>query len=221
MPIKQERLISLLEITRRAIGVTLHHRNAAKKVIMEFNDKISDEIRRSQNPEETVRLVYEFLNNRMAILIDYQMDVEDLITFKTEETHFKFNKTKNEIQKAYYRRARGRRKMSAAASLEESFLSEDYDLVDKGFDEVRGNNQDKTIELDEETIMNLDIPQTKTETTNPEIDPIRAQYERDRDARLQNQKPITRIIDKDEANGTGDNGTGNTPQDRNIEDTAQ
>lgn len=192
MPITQERLMTLISITERAIQVTKVHKQAAKNLLIKIHDDLSNDIRRSQNSEQTISIVQELLTPFLNIIIDHEMSPEDFMNFREEQVHFKYTSKRNTIQRDYYKRARGRKKMREAADFEEMTLAEDYAMINAAFPPKA------------EGEINLDKLEEPKETISPEIDPDRAEYERQRDQRLRNMQTAKFTLPESD----------NTPQDR-------
>lgn len=121
MPIVQERLIKLIEITERAINVTRIHKLAAQKFLDQFHETISDKLH--PNDREIVRA---FLTSFANIIIEEQMSVEDFMTFREEQIHFKYTQKRNHLNRKYQQRHRARVRMRDSVREEEILYAEEY-----------------------------------------------------------------------------------------------
>ena len=185
MPITQDRLLRLIEITQRAIIVTKAHKKIAEMVLARLPE-FDDEILRTGGNANTILKVRELLVPQMEMILLHEMSLEDQLDFRDEQVHFKHNASKNKANRGYQARTRARKATH-------NILREE---------DIRDLNEGVALEINGETIpihqpfipasqsVNSDHPKTKpTKTSNP--DPIREQYEQERDARLKEKSAGT------------------------------
>ena len=178
MPISQDRLITLIEITQRALIVTKAHKRIAQDALNRLQN-LDTEILRAGGNADTILKVREFLVPIMEMILIHEMSLEDQLNFHTEQVHFKHNASKNKANRGYQARTRARRATH-------SILREE---------DIRDLNEGVALEINGETTpihqpfipasqsVNSDHPKTKpTKTSNP--DPVREKYEQERDERL-------------------------------------
>jgi len=193
VPITQDRLIRLIQITERATTVTQMHKRLAQKFLHQFHNEISDNLC-EKDRETIVSFIAAFANT----IIDYEMSPQDYMDFREEQIHFKYTQKRNELNKNHQRRHRAKLKALDTVRQEEILLAEDFAAMNNTFANLEQKQaqeqQNHPNPTQEPTFSSFDPSQLPH--TDPASDPERAQYERERDERLKNYKPITGIVPK-------------------------
>lgn len=181
MPITQDRLIKLINITERAINVTKIHKQAAQRFSDAFAEQIHDKL--SLNDREIVR---SFITSFANTILEHQMSVEDFMDFREEQLHFKFTQKRNNANRKYQQRHRARVRMHDDVRQEEILYAEEYAALNAA---KIGNP-----ESEDQEINFIDTPALESD---PDYDPSK-RGEVIRDEQGVGNKPIRGIVSKSE-----------------------
>ena len=184
MPIVQERLINLINITDKALNIGRLDKRIAKHAIDKFMDEIKPKLEAlGVQGQQAIPIVQEFLVTHMNMIIENQISAEDFMTFREEQIHFKYNESKNRYNRQAQKRVRAKRKEHQAAQQEEVMYAEDFAAINNAFATIEHERKDE------------EVPSAPALEADPDYDPS-ARGEIIKDANVVGDKPIRGIGNK-------------------------